>query len=112
MIYFIHQQNEYVKIGYTNQSVKTRMQALQVGNPILLSIYTVIEGDLDAEAALHKRFKRHHIRGEWYVFHDDIKRYVGSLDTIVRKARIRDRARAINGMTPQQISEYMVHETH
>ena len=112
MIYFITQQNQYVKIGYTDKSVKSRMQILQVGNPILLSIYTVIEGDLDAEVALHKRFKRHHIRGEWYVLHDDIKMYIGKLDAMVHRARIRDRAMAINGMTPQQISEYMAHETH
>ena len=107
MIYFINQKNEYVKIGYTDTSIKTRMQTLQVGNPTKLSIYTVIEGGLSAEASLHKMFKRHHVRGEWFKFHDDIKRYIGGLDAAKNKARIHKRAKAIAGMSLPEVSEWI-----
>ena len=76
MIYFITQQDKYVKIGYTQNSPIQRLYNLQIGNPHPLDIYSVIEGNAEIEKALHNQFLSSHIRGEWYHFTKDIIDYI------------------------------------
>ena len=75
MIYFIMQDNQYVKIGYsgTDEGVNRRLSALQTGNPANLSLYSTEHGDEDRERQLHKRFKDSRIRGEWFNLTQDIR---------------------------------------
>ena len=78
MIYFITQNNEYVKIGYTNDNPEMRLQNLQIGNPKPLVLCKVIYGGKAKETTLHTRFGAYHERGEWYWLSREIKRYIDS----------------------------------
>lgn len=77
MIYFIRQ-NEQVKIGVTD-NIKNRLSELQVGSPYKLSVMLLIDGDYKDEVELHRIFKDHRIRGEWYWLNEDIKEYIISM---------------------------------
>ena len=79
MIYFITQGDEYVKIGYCSKNPTNRLSCLQVGNPAALELRAVMGGHLGTEAMLHERFKRYHIRGEWFRLSDEIRQYVQQL---------------------------------
>lgn len=65
MIYFLQGDNDYIKIGYTID-VSRRVQFLQTGSPTRLKLLGVMEGRVDTEAALHRRFERSRIIGEWF----------------------------------------------
>ena len=78
MIYFITQDNQFVKIGYTKNNPERRIISLQIGNPRPLQIEKVINGGKSAEDALHIRFADYHIRGEWYWLSDEIRQYINS----------------------------------
>lgn len=67
---YIIRADQYIKIGYTN-SIDRRFETLQIGNPIQLELVEVFlhesaEDAEDHEAKLHYRFRRHHVRGEWF----------------------------------------------
>lgn len=67
MIYFIqYGKDDFIKIGYTENNVLDRMQALQTSSPYKLNLLGVIEGDELTEKSLHEKFKKYHIRGEWF----------------------------------------------
>lgn len=76
MIYFIKQNNEYVKIGYTKNNPDARLASLQVGNLNPLVLHQVIHGGEAKEAALHTRFGIYHVRGEWYWLSREIRRHI------------------------------------
>ena len=67
MIYFIRSgKSGPLKIDYTDENIEKRIQSLQIGNPHELKLVAIIEGDQSKIAELHRRFKKFHIRGEWY----------------------------------------------
>ena len=69
VIYFITQEDDrYVKIGYADKDANRRLLDLQIGNPHELYLYAFIDGDIALEKELHERFKKFHIRGEWFQF--------------------------------------------
>jgi T5orf172 domain len=69
-VYFIHdKKSRSVKIG-TSTDTPERLYSLQIGNSNSLSIIGVIDGNRKLEKELHKTFRKHHIRGEW--FRDEI----------------------------------------
>ena len=76
MIYFITQQDKYVKIGYTGNSPVKRFISLQIGNPHKLTLWGAIQGDATEEAYLHRMFRKNHLRGEWYHLTTDIIKYM------------------------------------
>ena len=113
MIYFITQQNhKFVKIGYT-RDIDTRLSSLQVGNPYKLDVYAVIKGDSFQEWWFQKKFQAHRIRGEWFIFHDDIRKAVDTIvkDTAARVDAYNDLPQPEtldNGrMTYHQVSDYI-----
>ena len=65
MIYFIKCKNN-IKIGYTDLDVTKRISALQTGNPFLLSLELLIDGDEITERTYHKLFARYRKNGEWF----------------------------------------------
>ena len=77
MIYFI-QSDTYIKIGYTAslESMLTRINNLQVGNPIKLNLIHAIAGSIQDEKILHKKFIKDYARGEWFYFSSDIKNFL------------------------------------
>lgn len=72
-VYFIlGEETGHFKIGRTND-VEKRVKALQIGCPESLSVYGVLPAvDPSAlERALHKRFAKYRLRGEWFADPDD-----------------------------------------
>ena len=62
--------DKFIKIGYTN-NLDRRLETLQIGNPLELELLHVIlhetaEEAEEHEAKLHHKFRRHHLRGEWF----------------------------------------------
>lgn len=64
-----------LKIGWTEDPVEKRMQTINHGNPYPLEIVTFFSGTKRDEKAAHKLFHKHHLRGEWFQFSDDIVKY-------------------------------------
>lgn len=71
-IYFIRsgKHKKPIKIGYTND-IEKRLADLQVGNP--RKLYVIAQIPVKSlktvkaiEAWLHRRFRKQHIRGEWF----------------------------------------------
>ena len=59
-----------VKIGYG--VVKSRLKDLQIGSPAVLRVLSVAPGSKETEAMLHEKFFEYRIRGEWYLWKDEI----------------------------------------
>jgi hypothetical protein len=81
MIYFITEEGnlDYIKIGFTdNEDVRLRIATLQTGNPRKLILVKAIEGTYEHEQALHLLFANDKIRGEWFIYSEDIKRYLAT----------------------------------
>ena len=67
MIYFIEAVGaDAVKVGYSLLDPWKRLLDFQVGCPLELRLLRVAAGDEAHEAALHKRWEAHWIRGEWF----------------------------------------------
>lgn len=72
-VYFIQDgkgKGGYIKIGKA-KNIKNRLESLQIGNPRKLTLMAAIrcktcKEALKIEKELHHRFRKHHIRGEWY----------------------------------------------
>jgi hypothetical protein len=77
MVYFIFQEQRYVKIGYTVDRPFERLGELQVGNPHTMRLeglmFNATVGD---ERAIHDRFKQYLLRGEWYLLSPEIIGYM------------------------------------
>jgi hypothetical protein len=57
-----------VKVGYARdaEAVHYRLMTLQIGCPAELRLVATREGDKRLEAALHREWASHAIRGEWF----------------------------------------------
>ncbi|WP_406127978.1 GIY-YIG nuclease family protein [Streptomyces sp. NBC_00989] len=56
---------DLVKIG-TTTDVNRRVRTMQTGLPLTLSVLWTCEGNRELEQALHKEFREHNRRGEWF----------------------------------------------
>lgn len=66
MIYFIEDSaNKRIKVGYSVKPLQ-RLKDLQTGSSTKLVLLGDIEGSLQVETLLHKRFSPHRIQGEWF----------------------------------------------
>lgn len=70
--------NGKVKIGVATK-VNGRLSAMQTGNPDEVKLLACTPGDEELEGKLHKRFKRLHVRGEWFKYEGSLKDYIQSL---------------------------------
>jgi hypothetical protein len=55
----------FVKIGWST-NLEKRIATIQQGVPDKLTIYGLFEGGIPEERFLHRRFREHRIRGEWF----------------------------------------------
>jgi hypothetical protein len=55
-----------VKIGFTDKSVKSRLESLQTGNPYKLVVLFEFNGTYALERAIHRRLACHRANGEWF----------------------------------------------
>jgi DNA-binding XRE family transcriptional regulator len=78
MVYFI-KQGDYVKIGFTNR-FKIRLNNLQVSSPVKLEVLAIVEGDKNEEKNMHQKFKHICSNGEWFIYCDELKYYIDTLD--------------------------------
>jgi hypothetical protein len=75
-IYFIQiSPNGPIKIGLSND-VEKRRRNLTCAIPYDLNILGYIGGNQSLEKKLHKKFKTHYIRGEWFKPHSEILAYI------------------------------------
>ena len=65
-----------VKIGSTSVSVEQRLSSIQTGNPADLKLLGFTEG---YESDFHERFKKYHIRGEWFEW-EPIRHAIAEID--------------------------------
>ena len=78
-IYFIQAgEKGPIKIGTTRLLIK-RYITLQTGNHEKLTLLRVVKGDRKQETHLHKTFRKHQLRGEWYWPCQDVVDYINSL---------------------------------
>lgn len=79
MIYFITQQDRFVKIGYTEADAYARLASLQTGNPYPLQILKVTHGSQQDEHHIHIKFSHISIIGEWFYLTKQMRSYIESL---------------------------------
>jgi Meiotically up-regulated gene 113 len=75
VVYFITD-GDAIKIGVASD-VNDRREKLQVGNPRPLRILKTLQGSHSLEYELHHRFKKHHVRGEWFKADSTILKFIG-----------------------------------
>lgn len=67
---YLMRADQFVKIGYT-QDLAKRLEQIQTGNPhpveiIASFVHQTETGARMMESTFHHKFRRHHIRGEWF----------------------------------------------
>lgn len=104
MIYFIQTaDNQFVKIGVTEDPIR-RMAGLQTSTPYTLKLLAVMPGGREEESAIHLRFRRYAVRGEWFRTAFDVARYAaehGIRTTAYRHSENR-RARCFADLVPKE----------
>lgn len=68
-----------VKIGYSSHHPNRRMKELQTGHPGKLYLILYIEGTMDLEKALHRRFEHLWLHGEWFRWEGELHDYIWGL---------------------------------
>jgi hypothetical protein len=68
-VYFVKDNSDQVKIGYTKRNVNDRIKELNSPNLILILEYET-KYPTQLEKALHFRFKKHNIEREWFQLDD------------------------------------------
>jgi hypothetical protein len=64
-------ENGPVKVGFA-ANPERRIDGLQIGQPVVLTVLRIMEGCRRFEAALHKHFAHLRIRGEWFTHSDEM----------------------------------------
>jgi len=78
MVYFI-KQNDYIKIGFTNNFNK-RLNQLQVSSPVKLEVLGIIKGTKEDECNYHKMFSKYYSNGEWFIYNEELISHIDKLD--------------------------------
>ncbi len=66
----------FVKIGLSSTSIKNRIASLQTSVPHKLTVYACLTGQLIEEAALHRRFTKYRLHGEWFKKLGDLRAWI------------------------------------
>lgn len=84
MIYFLSiLENEFVKIGFTEQKVEKRRSALQTGNPHEIKVLFSIDGSLSEEKEIHRELKEVFERVK--VFNNPVNEWYPGNNPIIKK---------------------------
>ena len=92
-----------VKIGASQTPLK-RFSNLQSGIDCELKFLCQITGDERLERHLHQKFAKHHIRGEWFRFEEDIQKYFFSY---IQKREETEAANQMLSSPSRQILKYL-----
>ena len=102
MIYFVSDPSAgYVKIGYSKKPWG-RFASLQCSTAGSLEMLAVMDGDLETEAELHRRFSDLRVRGEWFVPTGELEQLILSLPKAAKPKR--KSAGFWNGKTSAELS--------
>jgi hypothetical protein len=75
-VYFIQGlERGYIKIGHT-WNPQRRFKQLESAVWEKFTVWAVIPGDRQLETFLHRKFKQHQVRGEWFHAHEDVLQYI------------------------------------
>lgn len=78
-VYFLQSgQDGPIKIGYTTD-IQKRIKALQTAHPFPLKLLLVINGNVDDESKLHKKFNSLRFCGEWFSPDEKLLQYIEKL---------------------------------
>ena len=77
-IYFVQSGNGAIKIGCTID-MGLRLIELQGNNPELLTVLKTVSGTPLEETAIHRKFKRDRIRGEWFKPSLELLRFIDTV---------------------------------
>jgi len=78
-VYFLQSgQDGPIKIGYTTD-IQKRIKALQTAHPFPLKLLLVINGNVDDESKLHKKFNSLRLCGEWFSPDEKLLQYIEKL---------------------------------
>ena len=75
MVYFLRDENNYVKIGFSN-NVVSRISYLEMHSPYNHEVILILDGGFTLEQELHKKFRQYHKTGEWFYCGPDINDFV------------------------------------
>jgi hypothetical protein len=76
LIYFISNEEGYIKIGYTN-NLKQRLQSLKTGSSSKIYLCGFINsGTYKMEQELHKKFRYLKKQGEWFICDESLSSYI------------------------------------
>lgn len=93
-VYFIQAGDDGpIKVGWTSRvaGIGHRRDLLQTGNARQLHVRGyLLDLDRGDEKRLHKRFKAHHIRGEWFEPHEDVLAAIPQLRPGVSEWKVED----------------------
>lgn len=79
-VYFIRSEKTHaIKIGFTAGNVEDRLSALQTAHPYKLQVLATSRGNREYERALHARFERLRLEGEWFEPHPDLLAFISIL---------------------------------
>lgn len=67
--------SDFVKIGWSF-SIARRIEEIQIGVPEKLTVYRCLEGTIQHERALHRRFSKYRLRGEWFRLDGDLAEWI------------------------------------
>jgi DNA-binding XRE family transcriptional regulator len=81
MVYLIAHENNFLKIGCTN-NIQKRLKQLKVVTPFNLDLLFLVKGSFPEEQKIHSLFNKHHKIGEWYYYHEDIFNYFSTLEDL------------------------------
>ena len=73
--------NNFCKIGYSTNP-KNRLNQLQTGSAFSVNLLASLEGTMEDERNLHKKFKNFKLKGEWFDYCTEIKEYFNVEDQI------------------------------
>lgn len=77
LVYFM-QAGPFVKIGFTSGSPQARAELLQVGCPYEIKVLCTIPGSRRKEKLLQHRYRKFHVRGEWFKLGGKLERFIHS----------------------------------
>jgi len=79
-VYFVQQgKSGPIKIGFSKNGWRSRLSAIQVGNPYQLDMIKAVKGDRKLETKIHSKFNKFKMVGEWFEPHPTLLKYIKCL---------------------------------
>lgn len=78
LVYFVQAGPDgHVKIGTVKASnLSDRVMKIQVCTPYRVKLLATIVGGRFEEQKLHRRFKKFHVRGEWFTYSEELRKFL------------------------------------